>query len=208
MTKMIFLLVKLLKLTYRFRYVNEISPQKSKRPYILAIWHQNLFAGILAQCHKQHVVIISKSKDAEPVAYTCQSFGHIVTRGSSRKAGTDKGGHLAKDEMVTSLKKGIPGAVTVDGPKGPAFKVKPGIINMAISANALIIPYTVRPKWFLQFKSWDKFILPLPFTKILVHYGEAMDEFEHDKYQISCSKLEEVLNRENAALAQAVSGTK
>ncbi len=196
MTKMtsllIYGLVRVFQLTYRYRYVGNdklISLAKKKQNYIFAIWHQNLFGGILAQTGLPHIVIISKSKDATLVAYTCKKLGHLVVRGSSKKAGVDKGGAVAKDEMIEHLKLGRPGAVTVDGPKGPAFKVKPGIIDMAKKSQAVLVPYAVVSNSFWQFNSWDNFQLPKPFAKLIVAYGDPLqiptDCNEYDKNLIT-----------------------
>ncbi len=172
----IYIVARLFHATYRYRYLNNESLQEIKpKNFILAIWHQNLFAGILAQTGKSHVVIISKSKDASPVAFVCNKLGHKSVRGSSKKLGLDKGGKVAKDEMIECLKIGIPGAVTVDGPKGPAFHVKPGIIDMAQKAGVVIVPYSIASSSFWEFKSWDKFHLPKPFAKVLIMYGDPID---------------------------------
>lgn len=176
-------ITRLLQLTYRFEFVN---PERlhhlntQKKNYLLAIWHQNLLPGILAQHERPYVVIVSKSKDAEPVAYACQKLGHLVTRGSSKKKGVDKGGAAARDEMIEYLIKGYPGAVTVDGPKGPAKVVKPGIVQMAIASKSVLVPYIVKSKQFFEFNSWDKFQLPKPFAKVSVYYGEPIDPQHYD----------------------------
>lgn len=138
------------------------------------------------------------------MAFACQRFGHLVVRGSSRKGSVDKGGQLAKDEMIRELQKGTPGAVTVDGPKGPAFKVKMGIIHMAKQSDSVIIPYTVKAKKFKQFQSWDGFQLPLPFSKILVHYGVPIDVSlmsEND----ALWAVENNLNKDNSFIANLAS---
>jgi lysophospholipid acyltransferase (LPLAT)-like uncharacterized protein len=169
-------IVKLLNLTYRYRFdgCEPLKELKGKN-FVLAIWHQNLLAGIMAQTGKTHVVIISRSKDAKPVSYACNKLGHITKHGSSKKKMVDKGGKLAKDEMIEVMKTGIPGALTVDGPKGPAFEVKPGIIDMAKKANVMIVPYTLAFSSYWEFNSWDTFRIPKPFSKILISYGTPID---------------------------------
>jgi lysophospholipid acyltransferase (LPLAT)-like uncharacterized protein len=195
---MIFLITRLLHMTYRYRFENieNLKSLKEKKlNYIFAIWHQNLLPGILAQTGHPHIVIVSKSKDAEPVAFTCKLLGHLVVRGSSRKGNVDKNGQAAKEEMIECLKSGHPGAVTVDGPKGPAFRVKPGIIDMAKKSQALLVPYVVTPKSYWQFNSWDSFRLPKPFSKILVSYGEPIRVHEDNiSYEEDQIKLETALN--------------
>lgn len=166
--------VRLLASTYRFRSAQPpIAPGAGKpQGYVLAIWHQNLFSGILAQCGSRHCVIVSRSRDGDPVSFLCGKLGHEVVRGSSRKKdGRDKGGKLAKDEMIERLRAGLPGAVTVDGPNGPAHEVKPGIIEMARLAGVPVVPYVTLPQRYWSFPSWDAFRLPKPFTHIDVCYG-------------------------------------
>lgn len=184
MTKILSILiygvVRLFHLTYRFRYINLGNLEKAKGlsksgNYLLGIWHQNLFSGILAQTGLHYVVIVSKSKDAEPVSFTCRNLGHKVVRGSSRKGNVDKGGKAAKDEMIEVLKNGIPGSVTVDGPKGPAKEVKPGIIDMAKKSGAPLVAYSSIAESYWEFNSWDKFRLPKPFSRIVISYGEPLE---------------------------------
>lgn len=166
----VYLIIRLLHWTYRFRPVGGVHLPASQH-YVLAIWHQNLFAGILAQTGRQHVVIISRSRDGDFVSNLCTRLGHRVARGSSRSGDRDKGGRIAKGEMVELLDSGLSGAITVDGPRGPAFEVKPGIVEMARLAQVPIIPYLPLPRRYWQFKSWDAFRVPKPFTRVDVHFG-------------------------------------
>jgi len=166
-------IVRLLAATYRFRAAETGGPRHvaGTQGYVLATWHQNLFAGILAQSARPHCVIVSRSGDGDPVTYLCQRLGHQVVRGSSRRGTRDKGGKQAKDEMIEVLRSGVPGAVTVDGPSGPAHQVKPGIIEMARLSGVPIVPYLTMPRRYWSFPSWDAFRLPKPFTRIDVCYG-------------------------------------
>lgn len=195
----IYLFVRVMHFTYRYRYGDQSSIQKLKsenKNYVFSIYHQNLFPGILAQTGIKHVVIVSKSKDAEPVAFTCRRFGHVVCRGSSKRGSVDKNGSVAKEEMIECLKAGIPGAVTVDGPKGPANKVKPGIIDMARKSGAYIIPYIVWTESYWQFNSWDLFRLPKPFSKIHISYGEPMKiDSDCSDYESEMQSLEEKMEK-------------
>lgn len=203
LNRLIYATTKLLNSTYRYKYVgNEYLQdlENKKQNFILAIWHQTLLPGILAQTGRPFIVIISKSKDAEVVAYTCTKLGHLCVRGSSKKNGVNKNGKEAKEGMIEKLKEGFPGAITVDGPKGPCFKVKPGIIDMAIQSKSVIVPYTIHPERFWQFNSWDKFKLPKPFSTIFVIYGRPLT-VNSDKFDDSVMQLENSLTDEmNAAL--------
>ena len=173
LNRVIYRIVRLMQTSYRFRFDGQaaVSAPPDASHCILAIWHQNLFAGILAQTGRQHVVIISRSRDGDPVTKVCEGLGHMVCRGSSRKGDADKGGKAAKDEMIAELNGGLSGAVTVDGPKGPAFEVKLGIIEMARQTGIPIVPYLPLPRRFWSCRSWDAFRIPKPFTRIDVYYG-------------------------------------
>ncbi len=192
LSRLIYLVARTLSATYRYRYVGEEN--LGDKGHILGIWHQNLLQGILAQNHKHYTVIISRSKDADPVAFTCRRLGHIVHRGSSRsKTNVDKGGKEAKDQMIETLKKGVPGAVTIDGPKGPAREVKPGIIDMALKANVPIIPYLPIPEKFWTLNSWDQFRIPKPFTKIVVYYDKPIHIKEGTDFAVYQEQLKSIL---------------
>ena len=183
--------IRLLFATYRFRYDGRpgLREPGGHASYLLAIWHQNLFAGILAQTGRRHVVIVSKSRDGDPVTQLCEGLGHVVARGSSRSRGRDKGGQAAKSNMIEHLQNGLPGALTVDGPRGPAHVCKPGIVDMARRTGLPIIPYLPLPKRYWSLKSWDRFRLPKPFTRIDVHYGPPifvppdLDPDQFERYQ-------------------------
>jgi lysophospholipid acyltransferase (LPLAT)-like uncharacterized protein len=200
LSKLIYYLVQFFHITYRYRYIGcenlsvarELGQSKG---YLLGIWHQNLFHGILAQIGKPYVVIVSKSKDAEPVANLCSRMGNVVARGSSRsKDGRDKGGKQAKDEMIEVLKTGVPGAVTIDGPKGPAKEVKPGIIDMAKKSGTPLIPYVPIPERYWTFNSWDKFRLAKPFTKVIIYYGEPLLVSEDSDFETIKSEFKKSLD--------------
>jgi len=204
---LIYFLARALNASYRYKVHGRENLKKAQdlspfNNYLLAIWHQNLLHGILAQTGLAHVVIVSRSRDAEAVAFTCARLGHQVARGSSRNSsGVDKGGRAAMGEMQELLKKGLPGALTVDGPKGPAREAKPGIFSLAQKTQIPIIPYMPIPRSYWAFKSWDKFRLPKPFSVIDIYYGmpilvkESSDTTStFDDYQ---SLLKQALDKES-----------
>ncbi|MFT4046529.1 MAG: lysophospholipid acyltransferase family protein [Solimonas sp.] len=164
----------LLLRSYRFRRPAESPLALAGGPYILAIWHQNLFAGILAQTGTPHVVMVSRSRHANPLSYSLHRLGHCVVRGSSRRGARDKGGSEAREDMILELASGTPGAITVDGPKGPAREVKRGIVDMALRTGLPIVPYAVIADRYWSFPTWDRLRLPKPFAAIHVHYGEPI----------------------------------
>lgn len=203
---LLYAISRLLHSSYRYRFSGNLILQnlkKNNQNFIFSIYHQNLLAGILAQTGYAHIVIVSQSKDAEGVAYACKKLGHKVVRGSSKKGNNNKNGKVAKDEMIERLKEGYPGAVTVDGPKGPAFKAKPGIIDMAIKSGSVIVPYIVQPESFWEFKSWDKFRLAKPFSKIFISYGEPISiEIETPDFDEELASLDKRMHAATEVLSE------
>ncbi len=77
--------------------------------------------------------------------------------------------------MIRNLKENEkPGLIVPDGPTGPRFKVKPGIVLLAKGTGFPVIPITYSGNRIKIFSSWDRFILPLPFSKCRVVYGEPV----------------------------------
>jgi lysophospholipid acyltransferase (LPLAT)-like uncharacterized protein len=122
---------------------------------------------ILAHLHEGIVTMASRSKDGEIIARWLWRNGYIPTRGS-----TKKGGRAALDEMAEHLRAGRLAALTIDGPKGPPRVAQAGIVRLARETGAWILPFTgaaSRP-WFLR--SWDRYLVPKPFARCVVGYGE------------------------------------
>lgn len=172
---LIYYFIRLINLTYRYEFVGVENKKQARKfhpkgAFVFAVWHQNLIPGILAHGDEQYTMIISESKDGEIVAVTCEKLGHKPARGSSTR-----GGKKALIEMVKNVKNGIPGALTVDGPKGPPFVVKPGVIEVARLAQCAILPmspYTDR-HWVVK-KSWDQFRIPKPFSRVVIALGQPL----------------------------------
>ncbi len=141
-----------------------------KAPYLLAIWHENVFfAPIL--CRGWNIgIVISASKDGEMITRLVNRFGHFAFRGSSTR-----GGRAALAGLRRHLASGGSGAITPDGPVGPRHKVKAGLISAAQSTKTPILPwhYEAERQWVLH-KTWDKHKIPKPFSIVHVRMGEPI----------------------------------
>ncbi len=112
--------------------------------------------------------MVSGSEDGEFVARILKRQGHEAFRGS-----TTRGGIKALSGLIKKLKEEQgPGLIIPDGPQGPKFKVKLGIIILARETGYPILPFSCSAKKIKIFASWDRFILPYPFTKCLGIYGK------------------------------------
>jgi lysophospholipid acyltransferase (LPLAT)-like uncharacterized protein len=136
-------------------------------------WHQHLLmcARFLASPHAQGLkagFMISPSVDGEVPAWLAKSYGTHVIRGSGSYTGLRavRGAHQA------IVKDGISPAVTPDGPRGPRFKFKPGALFAAQISGKPVVPlaFAARPAFVL--KTWDKFVFPVPFSRVCIAIGE------------------------------------
>lgn len=171
-----FLAVSLYRLTLRLAVVGEEHRSAvhalGKKP-LHAIWHQRMIGGILAHRGAGYVTMASKSDDGEIIATFLALWGFKAARGSS-----SKGGDLAVLEFLEALQGAPGGALTPDGPRGPARRCKRGILTLAEQGNMLILPSSsssTHPKFL---RSWDRFLVPLPFSRCVVVFSPALERKE------------------------------
>ena len=137
-------------------------------PILFALWHGRMYLSIQAHRKEGIATMASRSEDGEVITRWLVRNGYRVVRGS-----TTRGGSSALKELVREVRAGRAGALTVDGPKGPARVVQPGIVQLARLTGGWVLPITyssARPR-FLQ--SWDRYLLPKPFSRTVVLYGKG-----------------------------------
>jgi len=153
-------IVKLLSISWRCRRLNSLPTEKA----IFAFWHRNILPLMYFHRNKNYVVIVSKSQDGDLIADVCEKLGYLTARGS-----TSRGGSSALRNMIAQSRK-YSLAFTPDGPKGPACKIKEGIVYLAKLTGLPIVLISARVGHEIVFNSWDRFRLPLPFSRIEVIY--------------------------------------
>ena len=112
-------------------------------------------------------VMISEHFDGELIARTIAHFGFASIRGSSKK-----GGAKVLIQALRMMQQGYDIAITPDGPRGPRHSVAPGIVVLAQKYNAYIVPFTYSASRYWQLRSWDRFIVPKPFSTLTFTIGE------------------------------------
>jgi len=137
---------------------------------IAAVWHQR-FLPALAYVTKfrsfKPLVMISRSSDGELIASLVSRLGLVPVRGSSTR-----GGREALMDILRAIKKN-PGVIhIVDGPTGPKGVVKPGLMAMAQVTGAAILPIIVSANKAWVMKSWDRFLVPKPFSTVIIRWGD------------------------------------
>lgn len=177
---------------------NKVRSFFSSKRFILAFWHSRILLVSYLYKNLNGVVLASSSKDGEFIARILQKQGHETIRGSS-----SRGGLRAIAKMINLLRgKNRPGVITPDGPRGPRFKVQPGIIALAKKTGYPIIPVSYSAKKIKIFRSWDRFILPYPFTKCRLLFGKPLHvpadvgKTEENMARISLEKELNRINRE------------
>ena len=139
-------------------------------PFVYTLWHGRMVLCILAHLHEGIITMASRSKDGEIIARWLERNGYVAARGS-----TGKGGRAGLEDMIAGVRSGRRAALTVDGPKGPPRVAQAGVLKLARDTGAWIMPFTsssARP-WFLR--SWDRYLVPKPFGRCVVSYGEPFE---------------------------------
>lgn len=136
---------------------------------IIAFWHEVLPLAIWTQRNTGYHTLTSYSYDGELAARVIEPFGIHAVRGSS-----SRGGREALEQLEKALRLGVTVGITLDGPRGPRRESKPGVAILSGRTGAPIIPLVlgVSPCWRLR--SWDRMVLPKPFSHIVCAFGEPI----------------------------------
>jgi len=156
--------------------------------YIGALWHNRLliFPIVLRRFfpQRQGAALISASRDGDLLADGVKRFGYDVIRGSSSRLGAS-----AILQLTQVLASGRDVVITPDGPRGPAYELGPGIIFLAQRSGAAVLPMNLEYSRCWRLGSWDRFIVPRPFSKVRVLINEphrvrsttTLEEFESER---------------------------
>jgi lysophospholipid acyltransferase (LPLAT)-like uncharacterized protein len=139
------------------------------KPFVIAAWHGRLLylLHLTRWCRDRDcTALVSRSQDGELVSQIAERFGLAPTRGSS-----SRGGARGLLEMVSKVQQGYIAGVTPDGPRGPRYHVQPGVVTIAQKTGAPILPFTYNARWKAVLRSWDRCLVPLPFSRVVVVYG-------------------------------------
>jgi len=168
----------LFRVLERMIEIRNINYPEQENKVIFAMWHSDQCSlhGIPFEKRKNVNILISKSGDGEIIARVVHKWGFSTVRGSKDRGTRKKGGVRATMEMIEKINEGQNVAIMVDGPAGPLHEIKNGVIKVAKHTGAAIIPmiWYSPNKSLVKLPSWDKFKIPLGFTKIVNLYGEPI----------------------------------
>jgi lysophospholipid acyltransferase (LPLAT)-like uncharacterized protein len=165
-------LIYLLGMTLRKTWIGEENLKilrKEKKSVVYAFWHGRMLTFVYSHRGENIHVLISQHQDGEYIARIIHRLGFVSIRGS-----TTRGGNKAIFEICEKAAAGYDVAISPDGPKGPGFEVHPGILYVAQRSGMPIIPITnsAQKRWTLS--SWDKFLIPKPFSRVVIVLGKPI----------------------------------
>jgi lysophospholipid acyltransferase (LPLAT)-like uncharacterized protein len=166
-------LIRLLAWTWRYRIRDDDDLRRlrgAKRPIIFALWHGQMLPLLYQHRDEGVTVLISEHGDGEIIARIARHFGFRTIRGS-----TSRGAARALLELVREVQGGNELAITPDGPRGPAKSFAPGTVIVAQRSGAPIVPAVVHVPFAWRLNSWDGFVVPKPFAKITIAYGDTIE---------------------------------
>lgn len=194
-------IIYLLGKTYRKEIVGREFEQslfeKDINP-VYALWHGRIFFfPYYYRWQSRLYCLVSPSIDGEIIAGILRLFRLNVVRGSSYKEGGK-----AFRELIRVVKGGSSAAIIVDGSRGPAFKVQGGVIQLARLGGVPILPLTYSAEKAIVLNSWDRFIIPRPFSRVVVIFGEpvyvdrdlSVEQIEEKRLELE-QRLNEITER-------------
>lgn len=162
---------------YQWRVTTALPISENDRSVIFCTWHNRLALSLEIYRHyvqrtgRPHrmAAMVSASKDGGLLARVLELHGVQPVRGS-----TSRRGRQALLELVTWAERGYDLAITPDGPRGPCYTVQDGVISLAQLTGLPVIPVAYHLAWKIHLRSWDRFQIPLPFTKCHMSFTPAI----------------------------------
>ncbi len=187
------LLIRALRRTVRFRvHGREVIERYAAetQQYVHVFWHAHILLMVYSYVGPQLVFMISRSRDGEMIARTVERFGYVLARGSS-----SAGAVPAMRELFRAVRQGHDIGFTPDGPRGPSRKVQPGCIVAAQHFGLPIVPVALGASRAWKLRSWDRFVIPKPFSRVLLAYGEPLTVAKDEPLEAASARLEEAMLR-------------
>ncbi|MCB1023911.1 MAG: lysophospholipid acyltransferase family protein [Acidobacteria bacterium] len=163
----------------------------TEKPLCIAVfWHDRILLTTYFWRFSNYAAMVSESFDGEYITRVSQRFGHGIARGSSTRGGTS-----ALRKMIALLRKEkFSLTLTIDGPRGPRYKVKPGAILLAKATGVPIVPILIQPLSYWKVNSWDQLQIPKPFTKAKVFVEDPIFVAKDSDLENTEKELQRILD--------------
>jgi hypothetical protein len=168
----VYYLFKGLSSSWRKKIHEEVSIKDLQKDstLIFAHWHGDELCLMPLVSKFKLATMTSLSKDGQLVEFVIQKLGGVSSKGSS-----SRGAVSALKGLIRLMRKGHPVSMAVDGPRGPIYKPKPGVFELAKLSKSIIIPVSSASSRSIFFhKSWNKTYLPKPFAKVIYYFGKPL----------------------------------
>lgn len=183
--------------------INDRPPPPAGGPFIVAMWH-----GRLALLHHlRHgrtplIALISTHRDGQLISKCAWWFDMGTVSGSS-----SRGGMRAVRELIRLARAGHSLFITPDGPRGPRMQVNEGIIDIARLTGLPILPASISCSRGPFLKTWDRFLVPVPFARTAIRWGEPIRIGREDDTLAASARLAAALTAVQAEADRAVDRT-
>ncbi len=200
--RLVWALLSIVGRTWRFEVIAEEGAEArilgdGAGREIYCFWHQCVLPCAIYYRKTHATILISRSFDGELITRTLRCFGFDAVRGSSSRGARE--GLLG---LKTVIESGKPAIFTADGPRGPIYETKMGPVRLAQLTGAPIGAFHLQPEHAWVVNSWDRFLVPWPFTRIVVTgYGRRWTRV--DARDIVDGELEPKRQELNAAIERA-----
>lgn len=197
--------IKLLRYTQRLSfqtpdYISQIADEGSA--CIALLWHNRIIVGSAVGVGRNLAVIISRSRDGDFIADTVERIGYTPVRGSS-----SRGQLQSVRDILDRLQDGQSVVMTPDGPRGPCYEMQAGPIEVARLSGLPIVATGLAPYWAKRVGSWDRLILPCPFTRVAMVMSEPIfvsddiNREERERLRVHMETVLRDINRQAEELA-------
>ena len=193
--RIVWALLRVVSLTWRFEVIAEegatpLLQGLGAGAEIFCFWHQCVLPCAIYFRRTHGTILISRSFDGELITRILEMFGFHAVRGSSSRGARE--GILGLKHVIES---GKPAVFTADGPRGPIYQTKMGPIKLAQMTGARIGSFHLEPERAWVMRSWDHFLVPKPFTRIVVSWAQwthvptdlPTDEFETKRAELNAA---------------------
>lgn len=199
--RLVWALLSVVGRTWRFEVVVEegatpLPYGKGAAAEIFCFWHQCVLPCTFYFRRTGACIIVSRSFDGELIARILELFGFRTTRGSSSRGARD-----ALLGLKSVIESGHPACFTADGPRGPIYQTKMGPIRLARITGAPIGAFHLQPRRAWTMKSWDRFLIPAPFTRIAVAWSRwtsVPEDIPEDDFEGKREELNAAIERARA----------
>ncbi len=173
-----------------------ITADDPVRPVIYTLWHNRIFTmppiwWRTGGNQRKSVVLTSASKDGAILARAMQIFGLGAVRGSSSRRAV-----AALIGMKRALEDGLDVCITPDGPRGPRYSFHPGVIKLAQATGSPIVPIHLKFASAWRLKSWDRLVIPKPFSEVIVIFDELIiipTKLDEPKFLAEVERVKNIL---------------